>query len=170
MAGLETGRVVEDDDHAGDAQPGVVELLVGLHRLGGRVIGAVGVEPVGDRAAGGAGKEEEGDRDQADPARTAVGEACERVEHQAALPGGRLQQPRFHPVAPIGKPLAELDPALEHHQRQRVALLDRLRFHRPQLLGDLEAPLAHRPQDLDRLLGREQPGEEQLQQSFFAHL
>ena len=75
--------MVEDDDHARDPQAGVVELVLGLDRLGRRVIGAVGVEPVGDRAAGGAGEEEEADREQADPTGAAIGEAGEEVEHQA---------------------------------------------------------------------------------------
>jgi hypothetical protein len=75
--GLSDGRVVDHDDHGGDAQAGVPQLLPGLDGLGGGVVGAVGVETLGDGAAQRAGDEEEGDCEEADAPWSAVGEAGE---------------------------------------------------------------------------------------------
>ncbi len=77
--------VVDDDDHRGHPQAGVLQSFLRLHRLGRRVVGAVGVEAVGDRAAERSGEQEEGDREEPDAAGTPIGEAGEGVEHQLLL-------------------------------------------------------------------------------------
>ncbi len=166
--------VLDDRQHGRDPQAGVVQAFPRFDRLGRRVVGAVGVEAAGDPAAEGAGEEEEEDREEADSAGVAVGEAGEGVEHQLLLSRGAGSRRRcLHPLAPVGEPLVELDPPLQHHQRVGVVLLQlflRLRLHRAQPRGDAAAVLAHRAQRLGGLLGRQHAGEEQFQQPFFAHL
>ena len=88
---------LDQHDHAGLAEAGPLEALVGDDALGVGIVGAVGIEAIGHAATQHARHDEEDGGHGEHPARAAIGEACEAVHHRgappAARPRGRTSQP-----------------------------------------------------------------------------